>query len=73
MVAFLPIPVCGYGCLGLACCTLIPLSTFSILMYVNMFESDKACGPQLWWFGLVLLIMGIAHSLGGGGGRSFEM
>ena len=57
---------------GLACCTVIPLSIFSILMYVNMFESDKECGPQLWWFGLVLFVMGLTHILGGGGGRSFQ-
>jgi hypothetical protein len=37
------------------------------MMHVNMFESDRACGPQLWWFGLVVLAMGVVHSCGGAG------
>jgi hypothetical protein len=49
-------------CMGLMCCTVIPLAVINIMMWVNMFESDKNCGPQLWNFGVVLLVMGILNS-----------
>ena len=59
-------------CMGLMCCTVIPLAVINIMMWVNMFESDKECGPQLWWFGLVLFVMGLTNILGSGGGNSFR-
>jgi len=32
------------------------------MMFVAMFQSDKKCGPDLWAFGIVMLVVGMTHS-----------
>jgi len=31
----------------------------NIMMFVAMFQSDKKCGPDLWAFGVVMLVVGM--------------
>ena len=51
----------GIFCGVSACCTVIPMIVINIMMWINMFESDKACGPRLWGYGIVVLVMGVFH------------
>jgi len=48
---------CTTGCS--VCCVGIPLMVINIMMFVAMFQSDKKCGPDLWSFGVVMLVVGM--------------
>ena len=57
--------VCGPECRGAGqgvlvsaiCSVRLPVQGVQIAMWVYMFQSDKACGPSLWAFGIFFIIL----------------
>jgi hypothetical protein len=47
------------------CCVGLPMTGVQIAMWVYMFQSDKACGPNLWGFGIFLIVLAFLHGTQG--------
>ena len=48
----------GYAMVGSAlCCVGPPILGVQIALWVYMFQSDQACGPNLWGFGIFLIVL----------------
>jgi hypothetical protein len=42
---------------GCAVCFILPIIIIQCQMWMDMFTSDKACGPELWSFGFVMILL----------------
>jgi hypothetical protein len=50
--------VMGCAMVGSAwCCVGLPILGVQIALWVYMFQSDQACGPNLWGFGIFLIVL----------------
>jgi hypothetical protein len=41
----------------------VKIQGVQITMWVYMFESDKACGPNLWGFGIFLIVLAFLQGI----------